>query len=122
MSSNVFDKSMLMCWKDVDAKHWKTITSEIVNLFFEVSSDQEKILKESWKNRNIFAVAKSAHILKSSCGNVGANLAFSILNRIEKSAEENKIEEIEKLMAKIDPVLSESRAAVSEFLNQIQAA
>lgn len=122
MKNPVLDESTLFCWKEVDPQNWRQIVIEITDIFFETSISQEKTLKDSFQARNADGVRRTAHMLKSTCGNVGARLAFSILDQIEKLAEQGNLAEAEILMVGLEPIFFESRLAVSELLARAQAA
>ena len=111
-----------MAWQDVDSLNWKVLVAEIVTTFFDASRSQTEKLHKAWSARNLPEVAKAAHALKASCGNVGAQEASQILDQVEIASSKNEIETVQALMEKFPPIFAESCIQISEFAVKLQAA
>lgn len=94
----LFNPETLDLWKQIDAENWQNLIDEIIEMFFKTNEYQFKNLTTAWNNKDYNLVRRSAHTLKSSCGNVGAEKSFEILDTIERRIENKQIEGIENLM------------------------
>jgi two-component system sensor histidine kinase/response regulator len=122
MDKKMFNESALISWKDVDSSGWQNIVGEIIRMFFEVAPVQYSFLKSSISSQSLSGVRIAAHTLKSSCGNVGAELAHSILDQIEKEADASETKNLEKLLFELDPIFNQSQAELKIFLDKLYEA
>lgn len=122
MKKNLLNLKTLTAWQEIDELNWKVLVTELVNIFFHAGGLQMEELNNAWSNRNLDKVQRAAHALKSSCGNVGAQMAFHLLDQIEDASANNDIEKVGALMVEFQPIFFESCAQVSEFAVTLQAA
>lgn len=111
----IFNRDALDAWREVDPNDWKTITKNILDLFLQIGEQQYQDLEQTWKNKNLDQLIKKAHTLKSSCGNVGAEIAHQILNNIEKNAMNLSQEEIEEMLIEFNKVFSEVKLQIKNY-------
>ena len=119
MNQPIINKSMLEVWKEVDSQNWKALVHDIINIFFEFGPDQYKELKDVWENKNYEKAGALAHSLKSSCGNVGAELASHILGQIEKTVLKGDYKQAGDLMNQLLPVFESTINELNEFRKTI---
>lgn len=122
MSKAIFNENTLMAWSQVDPENWKTLVNEISNLFLNVGPVQLHALKTASKNGQRTEIVAAAHTLKSSCGNIGAELAHQILQQIEMLGSEGDLNQIRNLIDSLEPILEESIYKLDNFVKLNQAA
>lgn len=98
LNTNSFDN-----WKEIDSQNWHKYVGEIIQVFFDVGNKQYEELHNAKIKKNIKEIKRIAHALKSSCGNVGAEQAYDILDAIEKH-EVNSITEFYTLLDRFESV------------------
>lgn len=116
------NKSQLENWKEVDPENWVTHVCELSHVFFEVAPVQVQGLKQSLEKGEVEKVGKYAHTLKSSCGNVGADSARIIFQKIEDAAHNKDLTQIQSLMNEAFSLFEISVAELKEYVQKIQAA
>lgn len=122
MKKNLFEPTILLAWQEIDELHWKVLVIDITKSFFDAGSIQMKQLNQAWANRNLEEVSKAAHLLKSSCGSVGAYEAHGLLDQVEKASACADTEKVTALMTEVQPLFSESCIQINEFVKKLQAA
>ena len=121
MKKEILNPNTILLWKEVDPDNWQTLVRDILETFLTVGRGQHQLLLKAWKSKDLEAIGKAAHILKSSCGNVGADEAFELLNEIENYARLRATTNVEGLLQKFETVYPKTLNAVQEFHKKNQA-
>jgi len=118
--TKIFDEKILLDWCKLDHLNWKATVASIISTFFEESEKQYNDFRSNWRAHDKEGIRKSAHKLKSSCGLVGALLAYQILNQIETDIETGEAG-IAELVEMLETVIPQSCSCLQEFKQSIQA-
>lgn len=122
MQKQLLNKSVLEAWKEVDPTNWRVLVEEIIRMFFETSVSQLDELKKFWSQKDLEKVSSTAHFLKSSFGNVGAEEMETILGSIEKKCEDGNLKELGELFQTLENVHGSTIDLLVEFRKKNQAA
>lgn len=122
MKKGVLDPSILLVWKEIDPHNWLTLVTELTEVFNEVAPLQMKELNRAWTERDYLALEKSAHALKSTCGNIGSEEIRLILQDIEVAAREKDELQIQRKMQSLPDRFSETKEELAILLKSFQAA
>jgi HPt (histidine-containing phosphotransfer) domain-containing protein len=122
VSRKILNESTLAAWKEIDKDNWQKLVAEIATIFFEVGALQFSQLSQFWAIKDLEGIKKTAHSLKSSCGNVGAEEAHYLLDLIERAAEAGELDKLPELMGKLPAIFIESNALLRKYIQEYQAA
>jgi len=122
MRQQTINQNTLLQWKKIDEKNWFTFAREIADLFFEIGPQQFEKLQIAATQNDLVEVRKAAHTLKSSCGNVGAEIAQNLFAQIELAASENREEHVKNLLAQAPLIFAECGTELRQFIKINQAA
>lgn len=107
MEKHILNKKVLEGWKEIDTTGWRKFARDIIDTFFSTASVQYDSLIAAWGAKDYKKVKLVAHTLKSSCGYVGAERAYEILNAIENEPQESTIV-LAHLVESLDAVFVET--------------
>ena len=93
-AKKILNIETLQSWQVVDPDNWQILVQDLIQLFSTVGKVQHSELQSMWKAGDRIGLSKVAHSLKSSCGNIGAELAHEKLDQIEKTAAELSEEQL----------------------------
>lgn len=119
-AKQIFDPTLLNEWQQIDPDNWRTMVSELIDLFLRSAQDKYEHLREAHQKRKWSDIADSAHALKSSCGNVGASRAQTLLNEIEHLATQKDIITISKKFKELQDVFPASIQALISFKDSLK--
>ena len=77
-------------------------TRKMIDLFLSYSAQKIGEARRALEAANLDAVAKAAHPIKSSAGNVGAVIVQDLASRIERLALQSQGESLAKLMEELE--------------------
>ncbi len=118
-SKTILDLKTLNEWQQIDPENWRTMVVELIDIYLSSASTRHKNLQEAWSQRNFKDVSAIAHALKSSCGNVGAVLAQTLLNEIEEALEEKDVTSCGRAIRELEEVFPASVKEVTRFKEEI---
>jgi CheY-like chemotaxis protein len=88
---------------------------ELFRLFLNECPQRLEEIKKAIEEKNLSAIAKIAHVLKSSSGNLGINRIYNLCSEIEKLAKKGSLENLEDLYVSLREEYEKFREFVSEF-------
>lgn len=121
LDRKILNPEHLETWKLVAEASWQKMIAEIISIFFDFASGQHFELKKALIAGDFKKVKRVAHSLKSSCGNVGAEQAYDILDKIE-NLDEKQNESIAGLLKLFDRVFELTCAELRIYGSKNQAA
>jgi two-component system sensor histidine kinase/response regulator len=121
MSQKILNIETLEAWQEIDSLGWQKLVREILDIFFQTSQQQYESLKHAFVQKDWEMVKSTAHTLKSTCGNVGAEYSHWILNEIENKALPEPAAAVE-LMNKLQPIYEQTIIYLSDYHKKLQAA
>ncbi|MFM8533029.1 MAG: Hpt domain-containing protein [Acidimicrobiia bacterium] len=84
--SDVLDPAVLDVLRSLSAPGEPDVLTEVLQLFMvEVPPRLDK-LRNAWAEGNIQEVHRSAHSLKGSAGNIGANAMFAVCKELDEKS------------------------------------
>lgn len=110
---DVLDTTQLESLRQLFGDDFKTF----VETFLSDFEEKEKILSDAIKNKKIDTVTKTAHLLKGSSVNMGAEKLSKICYNIEMAGKQNNLEEILTQYNALQIIYAEAKIA---FLQLIQ--
>ena len=90
--------------------------AELIDIFLDDSPTQIRALRDAIESREGEAAASTAHRLKGSSGNLGADYLAALCRRVEESGRENRVEEMPGLLRDIEREFSR----VKEYLAAVR--
>ncbi len=87
----------------------------MIGVFLDFIPDHLQTIENAKKEEDWESAAKSAHAMKSSAGNVGANSLFDLLDRIERKAANQECEGIAELINELRPLYEKTRKCLLEI-------
>jgi CheY-like chemotaxis protein len=88
---------------------------ELFRLFLKECPQRLEEIEKAIEEKNLSAIAKIAHVLKSSSGNLGINRIYNLCSEIEKLAKKGSLENLEDLYVSLREEYEKFREFVSEF-------
>ncbi len=87
-----------------------SVLATLIRTFRQASANQLTMIEARLKTRDFEAIARQAHTLVSSAGNLGMIALSETARRLEKAALQNEVEEVERLAAEIAKLHADSLA------------
>lgn len=112
----------LEAWQQIDPENWRGIVSEIYDVFLAHELRKFAEIMEAWKIRDLEKISRVAHSLKSSCGNVGAEKAKTLLHEIEHLARHARSDDLRLPLRRLEEVFPQTVLALAALKEKIQAA
>jgi len=112
----------LRTWQQIDPENWRSIVDEIYGVFFDSELRKFGDIMEAWKLRDLERISRVAHSLKSSCGNVGAEKAKTLLHEIEHLAFHAREKDLRICMLRLQEVFPQTVVALAALREKIHAA
>lgn len=88
----------------------------LVESFLKEFEEKEKILADDLKNKKIDEVIKTAHFLKGSSINMGAEKLGKACYNIEMAGKQNNLEEINAQYKSLQLIYTETKAAFLKLI------
>ncbi len=79
---------------DLDPTHSKELANRIISVYRDNSAELIAVIAEALNNDNREIIRTTAHALKSSSGNVGADRLVKMCRHMEVTAHENELEDM----------------------------
>ncbi|MBK8003425.1 MAG: Hpt domain-containing protein [Gemmatimonadetes bacterium] len=89
---------------------------ELAEMFFAEVPQRLTILRDGLAQGNAAEVARVAHLLKGSAGNIGAARTAALAGRLEKAARGGQLGEGAPVFAELEHELPRFRAALDLYL------
>jgi len=91
------------------------LLKEIVNMFLDVAVSDVQELQEAISTRNLDMVSKSAHKMKGSAANIGAQTTQKLALKLEQSAKAEDYEILNESFGKLQQELGKLEKVVDKF-------
>lgn len=114
----LFNPEILNKWQEIDPQNWRTITIEIIDIFFESSQTDLTKLKEALSKRDSKYTYLYCHSLKSCYGNVGATHVQKLCSMMESKAELSSWEELESLLTEVTSQIETTNELINQYKSQ----
>jgi CheY-like chemotaxis protein len=121
LDSEVLDRQVLEQLSKVLTNGKPELLSRVINLYLVESPKLMARLKQAAAASDAPEIARAAHSLKSSSGNVGAKVLSAYCADIEASARRSDTEEARRLLAKIETEHGRVQNALSVEIEQLTA-
>jgi HPt (histidine-containing phosphotransfer) domain-containing protein len=115
--NNIFDESVIKSLRDIEKQSNQDIVSEMISEFSESLEKNLKSMQSFLNSSNYLDLAKLAHSLKSSSGNLGAIGISNICEKIESMISHEKNYDPERLRSYLNEFESISKQTL-EHLKQ----
>lgn len=112
MSKDFLDITQLENLRQLFSEDFKNF----IETFLSEFEEKEKILSNAIKNKQMNAITKTAHFLKGSSINVGAEKLSKICYNIELAGKQNNLEEIFKQYNSLQIIYAETKNAFLELI------
>lgn len=122
MKPNLVNINVLRSWQDVDPNRWQQIALDVLNIYFENSDVHYKKILSAVNKKDFEQIKTSAHTLKSSCGNVGAEHAFQLLDEVEMAINMQNFDSIWKILTEFKDVFQKTQYALLDYQAHYQIA
>ena len=86
---------------------------ELIDLYLGDTFQQLELLRESVAEGDCASVARTAHRLKGSSGNVGAEILMRLCNQMEHSGRDNQAQDLGRLYREIDQEFARVRGELA---------
>jgi CheY-like chemotaxis protein/HPt (histidine-containing phosphotransfer) domain-containing protein len=94
---------------------------EMIDLFFEYTQAKLSEARKAFTTGNPEGVAKAVHPIKSSAGNVGATQVQNLAEKIERSAHQQPVPNLDPLLAEIEAAYAEIKPKLESFKKNLKA-
>ena len=91
----------------------------MIGVFLENAPAHLEAIENAEKEEDWESVGKSAHALKSSTGNIGANSLFDLFDRIERMVVNQECEGIAERITKLRPLYESARKRLLEMQEEL---
>lgn len=89
--------------------------SELVDLFRTDGGSRLLALRAARANRDLRAVAASAHTLRGSAGNLGGKRLAALIGRLETAAKNGDTAQVDGLLPAVDSAFAAFLSALSAY-------
>ena len=114
--SPVLDPVVLDRLRQLTAPGEPDVMSEVLQIFLDETPKRIARLHEAWHQNAVEGVQRSAHSLKGSSGNIGADALFDVCRQIDERARTGALAEGNQLLAALDREYAAVRRAITELL------
>ena len=112
---DVLDPAVVESLRQLTPPGEPDVLVEILNVFLTEVPRRIDRLKAAWREGNAVEVQRTAHSLKGSSGNVGADALFEVCRQIDERAKAGELR-IEALIEALDAEYARVDAAVRRLL------
>lgn len=93
---------------------------KMVDLFVTHGGERMEAARTGWKARDLEALERAAHSLKSSAGNVGAVELQRVADALEGVAADGKSETIPVLLQRLEDAFSQAKASLKKAIRSFK--
>lgn len=121
-NKKILNDETLKNWQKIDPENWQLLVQELIKLFSTVGREQYLELQSKWENNDRQGLCRIAHSLKSSCGNIGAELAHEKLDQLEKNAPDLSQSDLNKMLLEFNEIFMMTITEVANYKIKINHA
>ncbi|MFN8575228.1 MAG: Hpt domain-containing protein [Candidatus Sericytochromatia bacterium] len=111
--TNIIDSSVISELKEMGGQEF---LSELIEMFLQQSETIMDEIKTHSSSKDALSLSKSAHKLKGSCLNLGAQEMSNLCQNIEYQGKENNLEGIDEKISKLVNVYNETATELKKLL------
>jgi HPt (histidine-containing phosphotransfer) domain-containing protein len=115
----IIDMDIIRELKKMNETEEDDFFGEILTLFQTELPGLQKEIYNSYKEDNLFKMAKAAHTLKGASLNLGATDLANICDKLEVAGKENQIKIINDLMSELENTLELTLNKLNEISKQL---
>ncbi|HEX6886065.1 MAG TPA: response regulator [Planctomycetota bacterium] len=113
----VLDREVIATLRELGGEDDPALFVELVNLFLADTPERLQTMHEALEKRDLTAVERAAHALKSSSANLGALGLSHLFREIESAGRERDLDRIASLVGRARPEYERVEAALRSELN-----
>ncbi len=110
--ANIIDMDVIDGLKEVGDQDFLI---ELIDLFLTQAKELVESINQASKAQDLDIINKSAHKLKGSCLNLGANDMGEICQKLESDAKENKLDNLNELVEKLHSISVETFSELTKL-------
>ena len=112
----VLDPAVLASLRKLTPPGEPDVLTEVLKLFLEEAPPRIERLRNGWASGNIEEVARSAHSMKGSAGNIGAKRLYAVCSQLDEKGKSGDLSAVaplvDALVAEFDKVETEIRRLI----------
>ena len=116
MPPAVLDPAVLDRLRQLTTPGEPDVMLEVLQIFLDEAPKRIARLHDAWRNNAVEVVQRSAHSLKGSSGNIGADALFEVCRQIDERARTGALTGSSQLLVALDREYAAVESAITQLL------